>query len=83
MELKKYSSYAAIDRDLEILKLEKEISYQKLLVGLKATKDSVTPQNIISGFLAPYSEAVPIQLRSIFKTALPYVISFFMTRKSN
>ena len=31
MEPKKYSSYADIDRDLEILKLEKEIHYQKLL----------------------------------------------------
>jgi hypothetical protein len=30
MGTKKYSSYAQIDRELEILKIEKEISYQKL-----------------------------------------------------
>jgi len=31
METKKYSSYAAIEQDLEILKLEKELYYQKML----------------------------------------------------
>lgn len=31
MEKKKYSSYAEIDKDLEMLKVEKEINYQKLV----------------------------------------------------
>jgi hypothetical protein len=35
-----------IDRQLEILKIEKEISYQKLLVF--KTKDSLAPKNIVS-----------------------------------
>jgi hypothetical protein len=77
MEVKKYSSYAAIDRDLEVLKLEKEISYQKLLIGFKATKNSITPQNIINGFLDPYKEAIPNPFRSILQTIVPYLISFF------
>ena len=38
METKKYSSYAQIDRELEILKIEKEISYQKLVFGIKKPK---------------------------------------------
>jgi hypothetical protein len=33
-----YSSYAQIDRQLEILKIEKEISYQKLVLVFKKTK---------------------------------------------
>jgi len=50
METKKYSSYASIDHDLEILKLEKEISYQKLVLSIQKTKDTKTPENIVSGF---------------------------------
>jgi len=44
MERKKYSSYAELDRDLEILKLEKEINYQKLVLSIQKTKESITPQ---------------------------------------
>jgi hypothetical protein len=31
MDSKKYSSFAEIDRELEILKIEKEIHYQRLV----------------------------------------------------
>lgn len=47
MERKKYSSYAEIDRDLEILKIEKEIYYQKLSQSFDNTKDSLNPSNMI------------------------------------
>lgn len=78
---KKYSSYAEIDRDLEILKLEKEICYQKLVLSIQKTKDTITPENIISGFLEPYKEAIPNPYRNILKTILPYIISFLVNRK--
>ncbi len=39
MEKKKYSSYAELERDLEILKLEKEINYQKLVLSFQKTKE--------------------------------------------
>jgi hypothetical protein len=81
MEAKKYSSYADIDRDLEILKLEKQISYQKLVLSVQRTKDSITPENIVNGFLAPYKEVIPNQLLSIIKSVAPYVISYFINRK--
>jgi hypothetical protein len=81
MEAKKYSSYADIDRDLEILKLEKEISYQKLVLSVQKTKDSITPENIVSGFLAPYKDAIPNQLLSIIKSVVPYIISYLINRK--
>lgn len=47
MERKKYSSYAEIDRDLEILKVEREIHYQKLTQSFDNTKDSLNPSNMI------------------------------------
>jgi hypothetical protein len=81
MDTKKYSSYADIDRDLEILKLEKEISYNKMVLSFQKTKDSFTPQNIVSGFLEPYKEAIPNTFRIIIKTVFPYVISYFFKRK--
>ena len=43
MEKKKYSSYAEIERDLEILKVEKEIYYQKMLLSIDKTKESILP----------------------------------------
>lgn len=81
MENKKYSSYAAIDRDLEILKLEKQISYQKLVLSIQKTRDAITPENIVSGFLAPYKESLPNPFRSILQTIVPYLISYFINRK--
>jgi hypothetical protein len=81
METKKYSSYSDIDRELEILKLEKELNYQKLILSFKQTKDAVTPENIINGFLAPYKETIPNPFRSILQTVIPYLISYFLNRK--
>jgi len=81
MEKKKYSSYADIDIDLEIYKLEKEISYQKLVLSVKKTRDSVTPQNIVNGFLEPYKESIPNPFRSILQSMVPYLISYFLNRK--
>ena len=51
MENKRYRSYAEIDRDLEILKLEKEIQFHKLSQSFSKTKDSLSPGHMISGAL--------------------------------
>lgn len=73
MEAKKYSSYAQIERELEILKIEKEISYQKLVYGIKKTKDSFTPQNIVSDLIGTYSSAIPYG--TIVSTAVPFILN--------
>ena len=46
MATKKYSSYAEIDSELEILKLEKEIHYRKMMQSVQRTKESLTPSEI-------------------------------------
>ncbi len=71
METKKYTSYAQIDRELEILKIEKEISYQKLVFGVKKTKESFTPQNIVSDLIGTYSSAIPYG--AIVSAAVPFI----------
>lgn len=81
MENKKYSSYAEIDRDLEILKLEKQISYQKVVLSIQKTRDSITPENIVNGFFAPYKESIPNPFRSILQTIVPYIISYFLNNR--
>ena len=49
MMTKKYASYADIDRDLEILKIEKEIHYQKMTQSVHDTKESLSPGNLMGG----------------------------------
>ncbi|RYJ53276.1 hypothetical protein DR871_004290 [Flavobacterium petrolei] len=73
METKKYSSYAQIDRELEIFKIEKELSYQKLVFGVKKTKESFTPQNIVSDLIGSYSSVIPYG--AIVSTAAPFILN--------
>lgn len=47
MTTKVYRSYDEINRDLEILKVEKDLAYQKFLIEVEETKDSLNPMNII------------------------------------
>lgn len=49
MKNRTYNSYEEIDRDLEILALEKEINFKKLTQSFDKTKDSLSPGNFISG----------------------------------
>ena len=81
MEKKKYSSYAEIDRDLEILKLEKDINYQKLVLSFQRTKESITPQNIVNGFISSYTDYFSNSYTKILQSVLPYIIGWFINRK--
>ena len=73
METKRYSSYAQIERELEILKIEKEISYKKMIFGVQKTKESFTPQNIVSNLIGSYSNAIPYG--TIFSSAVPFILN--------
>ncbi|GAA4034172.1 DUF6327 family protein [Flavobacterium cheonhonense] len=81
METKKYASYAEIEHDLEILKLEKEIYFQKMKLSYEKTKDSIFPSEPVQGFYAVYKKLFSGTLGSILKIALPYVIGWFINRK--
>lgn len=47
MNTKIYSTYNEINKDLEILKVEKDLAYAKLLRELDETKESLEPGNLI------------------------------------
>jgi hypothetical protein len=81
MENKKYASYAEIDRDLEILKLEKEIHYQKLILSFQKTKESFEPKNIIDSYLGSFKQTISNNYVQIIQSAIPYVIGWFINRK--
>ena len=81
MEIKKYSSYAQIEIELEILKLEKELNYQKLVSSVQKTKDSLTLQNMVGGFLGSYKSVLSNSYVTILKTVLPYIISWIINKK--
>ncbi|PXY39264.1 hypothetical protein DMB65_18620 [Flavobacterium cheongpyeongense] len=78
---KKYSSYAQIERDLEILKLQKDINYQKLVLSLQKTKESITPQNVLSGIFFSFKDYFSHSYGSILQSVLPFIINWFINKK--
>lgn len=87
MAIKKYSSYAQIERELEILKIEKEISYQKMVFVVTKTKESLTPKNIVSDLIGSYGSALPYgaivsaSVPFLINKGLPFIKNWFTKRK--
>jgi Family of unknown function (DUF6327) len=81
METKKYSSYAAIEHDLEILKLEKEIYYKKMLLSIDKTKESILPSKSVSFIGNLYQKVFSGTYGTLFKIAIPYIINWYINRK--
>ena len=72
-----YSSYAEIDRDLEILKLQKEIDHQKLALSVEKTIDSLTPGSLMQNVLGNVGTLVT-KYDWLSKIVVPLVIRRFM-----
>lgn len=81
MKPKKYSSYAEIEQDLEILKLEREINYQKILLSIDKTKESIIPFRKINKVLETVSVFLSGTYGTILKTVIPIAINWYMNRK--
>ena len=81
MEKKKYSSYAEIERDLEILKLEKEINYQKMLLNIDKTKESILPSKSVTLISNVYQKVFTGTFGTLLKMLIPYGINWYLNRK--
>jgi hypothetical protein len=81
METKKYSSYAEIERDLEILKLEKEIYYQKVLLSIDKTKESILPSKSVTLISNVYQKVFSGTFGTLLKVLIPYGINWYLNRK--
>jgi len=80
-QTKKYSSYAQIDSELEILKVEKEISYQKLVLSVQKTKESFSVLNIASNVLDTVKSTFFSSSATIFRLLIPIIINWFTNKK--
>jgi hypothetical protein len=81
MQTKKYSSYAQIDSELEILKLEKEISHQKVILSIKQTKENLSPHHIINNFVGSFKEGFKGSYASILNLLIPIAIKWIINKK--
>ena len=81
MEIKKFSSFEAIDKELEILKLERELNYEKLVLSVYKTKDNLKPKALLSEALGSYKSMLSTSLSLLLSTFIPYVISWFTNKK--
>ncbi|ESU30036.1 hypothetical protein FLJC2902T_05270 [Flavobacterium limnosediminis JC2902] len=77
METKVYSSYKEIDRDLEILKLQKEIDVKKLSLTVDKTLESLTPAGMLRNLLG--DTGLLITKSGLLKNViLPFIINKFI-----
>ena len=81
METKKYSSYKQIEEELEILKLEREIYYQKTLFSIDKTKESILPSKSVSLLGTLYQNVFSGTYGTILKIAIPFVVNWYINRK--
>ncbi len=81
MQTKKYSSYAQIDRELEILKIEKEISYQKLVFSIQKTKESFTFLNLTTNVIDSVKSTFFSSYATVLRILIPIIIKWFRHKK--
>ena len=81
MEIKKYSSFDEIEIELKILKLEKEISFQKLIWNIQKIKEDLSLQSIIMQVIGSYKLILSKTYETILSTIIPILINWFSKRK--
>jgi hypothetical protein len=81
METKKYSSYAQIELELEILKVERELNLKRIVLDVEKTKESLLPLNLLKGFIGDYKSILSNYSGTILNIAIPLLINWLTKRK--
>jgi hypothetical protein len=81
METKKYSSYAQIELELEILKLERELNLKRIVLNVQKSKESLMPINLIKGFIEESKSIISNYSVMILNIAIPILIKWILKRK--
>jgi hypothetical protein len=81
MGTKKYSSYAQIELELEILKVERELNLKRIVLDVEKTKESLLPINLITGFIGDYKSVFSNYSGKLINIALPILINWLLKRK--
>jgi hypothetical protein len=78
---KKYSSYDQINADLEIIKLEREIHLQHILLNVEKTKESLQPENLFQEVLASLKCKLSNSYGMILQIAIQHFINWLIHKK--
>ncbi len=81
METKKYSSYAEIELELEILKVERELNLKRIVLNVQKTKESFMPINLIKGCIGDYKSILSDYSGTILNIVIPILINWILKRK--
>jgi hypothetical protein len=81
MKTKKYSSYAQINYDLDVLKLEREIHLQKTILNLEKMKSCLNPNHILKNMLDSFMPVFSNSYLKIIIKFIPLLIMWFTKRK--
>lgn len=81
METKKYSSYAQIECELEILKVERELNLKKIVLNVEKTKESLLPKNLVKSFMGDYKSILSNYSGTIINILIPLIINWITKRK--
>jgi hypothetical protein len=81
MEPKKYSSYAQIELELEILKVERKLNLKRIVLNVEKTKESLSPKNLLKSYIGDYKSILSNYSGTIFNIAIPFISNWFTKRK--
>jgi hypothetical protein len=81
MERIRYASYAEIDKDLEILQLEREIQKQKIGLEIQKTKSLLSTSYVVSEGFKSVTSSFTISKSMIFQWVIPLIIKYIFTKK--
>ncbi|MCW2117981.1 DUF6327 family protein [Flavobacterium sp. 7A] len=81
MEKKIYSSFEQIEADLEILDIEKQINYQKIVLGFQRTKQQFTPTGISKNLFDGFAGVFTGSYSNYYKLMLPLLFKWLINRK--
>lgn len=81
MKTKKYSSYAEIELELKILKVERELNLKRIVLGIEKIKEGLLPTNILKGIFGDYKSFFSNHNGKIINILIPLLINWILKRK--
>jgi hypothetical protein len=81
METKRYSSYEQIELELKILKLEKELSFQKIIWNVQKVKEDLSPTALLQEVVESYKSIFSNSYKSVLISIIPMIIKFLSNKK--
>jgi len=82
MKNNSYSSYNQIDKQLEILNIERKIAKQKIISSVEKAKDSLIPFSEEEDLgIGKFISKIPFAF--VGKFILPFAINYFLKRKKD